>query len=410
MPSFEVIITAFLAISLTASIISSRTKTPYTIVLVLFGLAITGSYLPGLLGVNLLYDNLIGGGLFVGLVLPPLLFETMMNIRYEDLRSVVRPALRLATIGVVIATIVGGLFLWQIAQLPLTSSFIFASLIAPTDTATVLEIFRRARLPRKLSTLMETEAAFNDATGIAIFTILLTSLDVSRLSLIDAAVSFASIFGGGVIVGLLVALGAHLLSRIVTDPMSETMITITTVYGSYTVASALGFSGIVAVAIAGLYYGNSTVRTWVLPQTTRTVRNFWRITAFIANSLAFLYIGLSTDLARIRADLLPIGLAFTAVTIARFSSVYPLLGTSKINGEPIPRSWKNVAMLGGMRGALSIALVASLPATIPSRDVITSMVLGVAFISIILQGPMLSSYVRRKFPRKVEVRTLSRKF
>jgi NhaP-type Na+/H+ or K+/H+ antiporter len=67
-------------------------------------------------------------------------------------------------------------------------------------------------------------------------------------------------------------------------------------------------------------------------------------------------------------------------------------------------------MLGGMRGALSIALVASIPATIPSRDVITSMVLGVAFISIILQGPLLSSYVRRKFPRKVEVRPLSRKF
>src|SRR2546422_8715290 len=203
-------------------------------------------------------------------------------------------------------------------------------------------------------------------------TILLTSRLVSRLSLIQAAISFAEIFGGGGIVGLLVALGAHFLSRLVTDPMSETMITITTVYGSYTVASALGFSGIVAVAIAGRCYGNSNVRTWGLPQTTRTVRNFWRITAFIANSLAFLYIGLSTDLARIQADLLPIGLAFTAVTIARFSSVYPLLGTSKINGEPIPRAWKNVAMLGGMRGSLSIALVASLPATIPSRDVITS--------------------------------------
>src|SRR5205807_10216406 len=119
---------------------------------------------------------------------------------------------------------------------------------------------------------------------------------------------------------------------------------------------------------------------------------------------------LRTDLAKIRDDLLPIALPFTAVTNAHFSSVYPLLGTSKINEEPIPRSWKNVAMLGVMRGALSFTLVASLPATIPSRDVITSMVLGVAFISIILQGPMLSSYVRRKFPRKVEVKPLSRKF
>src|SRR5438552_1762691 len=287
MPSFELIITAFLAISLTASIISSRTRTPYTIVLVLFGLAIAGSYLPGLLGVNLLYDSLIGGGLFVGLVLPQLLFETMMNIRYEDLRAVVRPALRLATVGVVIATIVGGLFLWQIARLPLTSSFIFASLIAPTDTATVLEIFRRARLPRKLSTLMETEAAFNDATGIAIFTIVITSYSVSQLSLFRAATSFATILGGGVL-----------------------------------------------------------------------------------------------------------------VVLARVATVYRLLGPSKVDTAPIPRSCKNVALLAGMKGALSIALAASLPANTPSRDLITSTVLGVAFLSITLQGFLLSHYTARRFPRK----------
>lgn len=403
MPSIELVITAFLAISLTASIVSSKTKTPYTIVLVLYGLAVAGSSLSAFLGVNLLYDSLVGGGLFVGLVLPPLLFETMMRIRYRDLRAVVRPALRLATIGVVIATIVGGLFLWQIARLPFVASFVFASLIAPTDTATVLEIFRRARLPRKLSTLMETEAAFNDATGITIFTIIITSVSVSQLSLFQAATSFGIILGGGVFVGLAIALGAHVLSRIVTDPMSETMITITAVYGSFTVAEALGVSGLVAVAIAGLYYGNSTVKTWVRPQTLRIVRNFWRIMAFIANSLAFLYIGFSTDLARIVADLFAIAIAFTAVVVARAAVVYPLLGTSKVSGEPIPRPWMNVAFLGGMKGALSIALAASLPANTPSRDLITSMVLGVAFLSIIIQGFILSRYIRKMFPGKTRV-------
>jgi Na+:H+ antiporter len=255
---------------------------------------------------------------------------------------------------------------------------------------------------------MEVEASFNDATGITIFTIIITSIGVSSLSLVGALSSFAIIFGGGVLVGIAVALGARLASRLVTDPMSETMVTITTVYGSYTAAEALRVSGLVAVAIAGLYYGNSTIRTWVRPQTTRTVRNFWRIMAFIANSLAFLYIGLSTNLAAIRADLVPIGIAFGAVIIARLSSVYPLLGISRVDGQPIPSSWKNVAMLGGMRGALSIALVASLkscsptPVTgcVPSLDLITSMVLGVAFLSIMLQGFLLSRYIGTKFPKR----------
>ena len=404
MPTFEVVIAGFLAIALTASIISSKAKAPYTLILVFFGLIIAGSSLSSLFGVNLLYDRLIGGGLFVGVVLPPLLFETTMSIRYEEFRSVARPALRLATVGVVIATVVGGLFLWQIAGLPFISSFAFAAIIAPTDTATVLEIFRRAKLPRKLSTLMDTEAVFNDATGITVFTIIITSLGVSQLSLFSAATSFLRIFGGGIVIGLLVGFGAHLLARIVADPMSQTMITITTVYGSYTVAAALDVSGLVAVAVAGLYYGNAVMKTWVLPQTRTTVKNFWRIMAFIANSLAFLYIGLSTDLVRIRADLLPIGIAFLAVTIARLSSVYPLLGTSKVDGEPVPRSWENVAMLGGMRGALSIVLAASLPDTIPSRDLISSMVLGVAFISITFQGFLLSRYVAKKFPRRLDKR------
>jgi len=410
--SFEFVITAFLAISLAAAIISSRTRAPYTIILVFFGVAIAGSSLSSILNVNLLYGSLIGGGLFVGLVLPPLLFETMMNIRYEEFRAVFTPALRLATVGVGIATVVGGLLLWQIAELPLVSAFVFSSLIAPTDTATVLEIFRRARLPRKLSTLMEVEASFNDATGIIIFTIVVTSIGVSSQSLIGALVNFGTIFGGGVLVGIVVAIGAHLASRLVDDPMSETMVTVTTVYGSYTVADILGVSGLVAVSIAGLYYGNSTIKTWVRPQTTRTVRNFWRIIAFIANSLAFLYIGLSTNLATITADLVPIGIAFGAVIIARLSSVYPLLGISRVNGERIPRSWKNVAMLGGMRGALSIALVASLksctptpvPGCVPSLDIITSMVLGVAFLSIVLQGFLLSRYIRRKFPKRPPAR------
>ncbi|HYY92698.1 MAG TPA: sodium:proton antiporter [Candidatus Dormibacteraeota bacterium] len=416
-PSFEFVITAFLAIALTASIISSRTRAPYTIILVLFGIAIAGSSLSSILSVNLLYDSLIGGGLFVGLVLPPLLFETMMNIRYDEFRAVVTPAIRLATVGVAIATIVGGLLLWQIAQIPIIFAFVFSSLIAPTDTATVLEIFRRARLPRKLSTLMEVEASFNDATGITIFTIIVTSIGVSQPSLLGAFLNFARIFGGGVLIGIAVAIGAHLLSRLVDDPMSQTMVTITTVYGAYTAAEALGVSGLVAVSVAGLYYGNSTVRTWVRPQTTRTVRNFWRIMTFIANSLAFLYIGLSTDLATIRSDLIPIGLAFSAVIVSRVASVYPLLGISRVDGESIPMSWKNVAMLGGMRGALSIALVASLkscsptpvPGCIPSLDIgtlhlITSMVLGVAFLSILLQGFLLSRYISKKFPKRTPQR------
>jgi NhaP-type Na+/H+ or K+/H+ antiporter len=94
-------------------------------------------------------------------------------------------------------------------------------------------------------------------------------------------------------------------------------------------------------------------------------------------------------------------IAYLAVTIARAASVYPILGISNQLGYKFPVTWSNTAMVGGVRGALSIALAASLGAytVVSSADAqtITTMVLGVAFLSIVIQSPMMARYVRRRF-------------
>jgi CPA1 family monovalent cation:H+ antiporter len=397
LPSVELVIAAFLGIMTLASVLAQRVRLPYTVILVLLGMALAAFSLSALLGVNLLYDSLVGGGLFVGLVVPPLIFEAMMDVPAVELKAVIRPAVTLATAGVLIATVVGGLLLWQLANLPIYTSFLFAALIAPTDVATVLEVFRRAKVPSKLATLLETEAAFNDATGIVVFSILLASLSLQSLSFLSAVSQFVYVFGGGVLVGLLIAYAAKYLSHLVTDSLSQTALTISTVYGSYALASALGVSGLVAVAIVGLFYGSVTGGA-KLPESTRgAVRVFWEIAAFLANSVAFLFIGLSSDIFRLATGLFAIATAYLAVTIARVASVYPILTIFDQLGQKSPLKWKNVAMLGGMRGALSIALAASLPASLASRDLIATMVLGVAFISILGQGPLLSRYIHGRF-------------
>ena len=66
------------------------------------------------------------------------------------------------------------------------------------------------------------------------------------------------------------------------------------------------------------------------------------------------------------------------------------------------RVWANIAMLGGVRGALSIALAATITtsAVISQTDLhtINTMVFGVAFISIMIQVPLLFRYVKRQMP------------
>ena len=194
--SIELVLTVFLGIMLVASILSIRGRIPYTVILVFVGIALTatsvslpfpGSIQYALSQIRSLTSILIPqgtsggqvGGLFVGLVVPPLIFEAMIHIRTKDLRAILRPALFLATLGVGIATAITGLVLWQVAGLSIAVAFLFAALISPTDTATVIEIFRRLKVPSKLSSLLELEAAFNDATAIVIFAAVIGSLSAS---------------------------------------------------------------------------------------------------------------------------------------------------------------------------------------------------------------------------------------
>lgn len=416
MESVELLIPAFLALMLVASLVSQKTRFPYTLALVIVGIALTSTSISFVFGpfqqpvhnmvsaMQGVYDQLVAGnsgGLFVGLVVPPLLFEAMMHVNSSDLKHVVRPSMTLATIGVVVATLVGGLLLWKLAGMSFYVAFLFAALISPTDAATVLALFRKVGVPTRLSTLMDTEAAFNDATAIVIFSVILASVSLPSISLVGSAETFAVTFGGGAIVGLAVAFGAELLMGVMQDRIAETILTIFAVYGTYVLALAFDFSGLIAVAIVGIYFGNLTTRTSMSPASRESVTLFWEIAAFIGNSVAFLFIGFETNILNLVDAAGLIAVAYLAVLASRATSVYPILAFFDRKGREIPRKWKNVAMLGGMRGALSVALAASIPvsALVSAADVqtITTMVLGVAFLSISIQAALLSGYIRRNF-------------
>jgi monovalent cation:H+ antiporter, CPA1 family len=419
--SVELFATIFLVITLIASLVSIRLKLPYTLSLIIIGILLvilSDSFLFGqgffesavtqIKSYTLSLNGGQNGGLFVGLVVPPLIFEALTHVRSNDLKSVLRPAMVLATVGVVIATIVGGVFLWKLIGLPFYISFLFAAVISPTDAATVLELFRRLNVPSKLSALVDTEAAFNDATGIIIFTIILGSIASERLPLLTASANFILVFGGGIAVGLVASLAGEVLTSLISDRLTETILTITVVYGSYVAATTLGFSGLIAVSVVGLYFGNLTIKTAIRPSNREAIRIFWEIAAFVGNSIAFLYIGLRIDLLKLSQSVELILVAYAAVLVARMVTVYPILTIfdrlSRTADRKIPLKWRNVAMLGGMKGALSIALATSIStsALITSGDVdtISNLVLGVAFLSIVLQAAILSRYIMRIFPQE----------
>jgi monovalent cation:H+ antiporter, CPA1 family len=166
--TFEYVIPTFLIMIFAAALFSSKTKIPHTMILLGFGVCISLISLKGL-GIPNLNQFNINPNLVITFIIPPLIFEAMMNVDYKRFKAIRISALLLATIGVILATLIGGFLLVYIAGLPILPAFAFAALISPTDAAIVIEIFKSVRVPRVLSTLMESEAAFNDATGAIAF-------------------------------------------------------------------------------------------------------------------------------------------------------------------------------------------------------------------------------------------------
>jgi CPA1 family monovalent cation:H+ antiporter len=408
----EYLIPVFLVTVFAAALLSSRTKIPYTMMLVGIGIFLSIlSLSPSL--------DIVGEGfridpkLIIDFIIPPLIFEAMMKTNYVQFKRVRLPALLMATVGVIVATLVGGIILMSIANLPFQIAFVFAAIIAPTDAAIVIEIFKKVRVPKLISTLMESESSFNDATAIIVFSSILAiafgsgSVEIGipnmegtiNFSLISEAEHFAIVFFGGAAIGLAMAAGAHKLHTLMDDPFSETALTIAVVFGAVIVSNALGISGLVAVAVVGLYFGNVTIRheNVVSSKVREAAFNFWEMAAFFANSAAFLYLGITMDLVKMSQHVSLIAVAFMAVVAARAASSYPILAlTNRLAKDKIPNAWKHVIVIGGMRGAVSVALVASLPAS-EFKPILETITFGVVLSSLVIQYIGLSQYIKYKF-------------
>ena len=407
--SFEYLIPLFLATIFAAALLSSKTKVPYTMMLVGIGILVS---LLSLSNLSITGKNFsIDPRLIIDFVIPPLIFEAMMKVNYEDFKKVRITTFLLVTIGVVLATAVCGLLLMYVANLPFAVAFIFAALISPTDAAIVIEIFKRVKVPRLLNTLMDSEASLNDATGVIAFTSVLAITaglgtsglvgnglpNVLNVDLVGQGAHFAIVFLGGAGIGLGIAVVTHRLHKLMDDPFSEIALTVAMVFGSVVLANALGVSGLVAVAVAGLYFGNFTTRseTAVSENVRKSAFYFWEMIAFFANSVAFLYLGITMDILKIGQNLWIIALAFASVLAARAASSYPILAlTNKFTKEKMPRTWRNIIFIGGMRGALSVALAASLPES-ESKVTIETITFGVVLCSLLIQFGVLSGYVKR---------------
>jgi len=277
-----------------------------------------------------------------------------------------------------------------LTSLSFFAALAFGVIIAPTDAASVISTLKQVKAPKELSTIIEGEALLNDATTLALF----SAVSALTLNPLLNVVEIAIEFGGGLIVGLVIAFLASKLTSLLSDRNARVMVTISEAYGSYMLADALGFSGIVAVAILGLYMGRYYQQASPNDSGNDLMIGFWDVASLIANTVAFTFIGLTAEVPYLLQYAPLILLAFAAILVARYISVEAVLvPAAKFIGK-IPRTWRNITTLGGIRGAVSAALALALP-EFPFKKVIVAITFGVILLSLLVQTWLLAYYSKK---------------
>ncbi len=367
-----------LAVGSAVAIAAKRVGMPYNVALVLVGLALV---LLRVLPAAPLDPELI----LIG-VLPVLVFEGALFANLDRLREASKAVLTLAIPGVAIALLgTAAVATWAL-DLPFAVALLLGALLAITDTVSVLLAFRAVRVPSRLAAIMEGESLFNDGTALVLVTTAAAIAAGAEAHPIAIAKSLSVAIVGGVLFGgVFGALGAVAL-RATPDHLTAVLASIVVVFGASLVSEMVHASPVIAVVIVGLVLGRAARRS-LSSSGVLALQGFWETIGFALNVLVFLLVGMQIDAGSLMTEAPAILMALAALHIGRALAVYgSFAGLRIFTRERVPRAWQHVMVAGNIKGALSMAAVLALPASVPFRTRLIAIVFGVTFITLITQA------------------------
>jgi len=375
-----------LLIAALVAMVAQRVRMPYTVGLVLAGIAL--SFFPFGPRLELSKD------LIFTVLLPPLIFEATLFIRWRELIRNLPVILIFATMGVVFSallTVAGMVYLagwaWQSAAL-------FGILIAATDPVSVIATFKEAGVHGRLRLLVEAESLFNDATAAVGFTVALALVTGSSISVRATFLNTTYSIFGGLVIGAVCAGVILLLTRTTDDHLVELTLSTVAAYGSFLIAEDFHVSGVLSTLTAGILVGNFGLPNAYSDKGRAFIMDFWEFMAFIANSIIFFLIGVSQANQLSLSTLLPVTVAILVVTLGRAAAIYPLSALFDKSRLKIEKNYQHILFWGGLRGALALALALGLPPELEYRGQIITAAFGVVGFSIFVQGVTMTPLLR----------------
>lgn len=375
-------VSIFLLFLATISVpIAARSHLPFEIFLVVASAII--SLIPSLPQIQ------ISPSIVFNLILPPVIFSAAYFISWQDFKFNFRPISLLAfglttftaiAVAFIIHALIPG-FTWE-------EGFLLGAIVSPTDATSAVAVIKKLRAKRRLITVLEGESMINDATALVLFRFSIAAVMLNSFSFTQAASQFVMITLGGILTGLLIGFASIFLLKKLKDVQAETTFTFITAFSSYLVAEHLGFSGVIATVVCGIYCGIRFHEFTNSPTRVNTKAN-WRTLIFIINCFAFTLIGIELPWAvrnlgpySIFDLMLYSFVVILVLFLTRVIWIYAVayfsrrLFPSIARKDPMP-PWQQLFVISwaNMRGIISLAAVLAIPihmvdgALFPHRNV-----------------------------------------
>lgn len=335
-------------------------------------------------------------------ILSLLLFAGAMSLDAQLMVRLKAGILTFAGASTAISTVLIGFGSWGVFHLvgldiPFIWALLFGALLSPTDPVAVLDMLKRAKVPKKIETLIAGESLFNDGVGVVFFLVIGAAAGVggghADASLSGALLVFVQEALGGIVFGAVVGWVTYLLCRSIEAASVEILLTLAAVIGGYVLAAGLGLSGPLAMVVAGLVMSSGKERAFSV-ETREHVEGFWETLDEVLNILLFAFIGLDVLLTPTGVNEIVAGFLMIAVALAaRFVSV--ALPMTLVRNRDGYGPWTvRVLTWGGLRGGIAISLALGLPPS-PYRSTLVTATYVVVLFTIAVQGLTVMPLVRR---------------
>lgn len=396
--------TAFLIVLLIAALLiltgilvsplSQRIGMPVLLLFLAIGM-LAGEDGPG----NIVFNDVSIAFLVSNMALAIILLDGGMRTNVSSFRVGLRPALTLASVGVIITALVTGLAATWLLQVPLMIGLLIGAIVSSTDAAAVFSLLqgKGLSLNERLKATLEIESGSNDPMAIFLTVLLIELIRNPQTTYLSGLLLLVEQFGIGSIAGLVFGESVALLLRKV--KLVSAMYPLLVVASGlllFSLTNLLGGSGLLALYLMGVVLASRK------NPHKGNILQFHDGMAWLAQLVLFLLLGLLVTPSQLLTTL-PQALLIAAVLILVARPLATLLSLS-----PFGFTLREHVFMGwaGLRGAVPVVLaIFPLMAGLPDAQIIFQITFVVVLLSLLVQGSSLAPvarWLRLEVPPKLE--------